>query len=318
MWRLKVLVQFVLAWVPGGERLNYLMQRLRGSHAPAIAVNHALSIIRELAGLREFAKIEGCCAVEVGTGWDAAGAICLFLLGAKSVHTFDHMRHLRADLIANLLHALNSRCGEVASVTGIPETVLKRRLTLIEPNMDLEEMLKRMGIVYYAPGDATHTDLPEAGVDLLYSSDVLEHVPESVLHGIAKESARIVKPGGIGFHHIAMGDHYATAKNGLSLCHFLKYPQWLWNFFVQNSISYHNRLRERHFIDAFRASGAEVKVIDHVVHPRDLEAVRSLKVDKRFSEMTPEELAVSNSMLAIFYPAHAASRDAAGRVGGLQ
>ena len=34
MWKLKVLIQFVLALLPAGELVNYLLQLLNRSHSP--------------------------------------------------------------------------------------------------------------------------------------------------------------------------------------------------------------------------------------------------------------------------------------------
>ena len=50
MWKLKILIQFILAVFPGGERVNFLLQHLAGSHAPkAWSMTLALQAVGSVA-----------------------------------------------------------------------------------------------------------------------------------------------------------------------------------------------------------------------------------------------------------------------------
>jgi hypothetical protein len=69
----------------------------------------------------------------------------------------------------------------------------------------------------------------------------------------------------------------------------------LWAFFVKNKISYHNRLREKQFLDVFKSHGAKIKWIENKTDQADVEALKNMKIDKRFAGMTYEELAVHYS-----------------------
>ena len=68
-----------------------------------------------------------------------------------------------------------------------------------------------------------------------------------------------------------------------------------------NRISYHNRLREKQFIEIFLSHGASVKVVSHTIESANLEALKTMRVDPAFAGMTHEELAVSSALLAVSF-----------------
>jgi len=99
MWKLKVLTQFVLAHVPFGEAINHrlqLMNSLRDERKLQVRLEAIGNGLRRLV---ETTPIESATVVEVGTGWDALPTIMLYAAGARHIHTYDHIRHLRAELV---------------------------------------------------------------------------------------------------------------------------------------------------------------------------------------------------------------------------
>ena len=301
MWRLKLLLQFVLGRLPWGEQINHLLQRIKGSFASPRVKNNVLGIISHLVAVGRLAKIEGSEVVEIGTGWDAIAPLALYLLGAKTTTSYDRFPHLRLRLARGVLDQMEILLDQIALMTAIPKPLLKERLARLKSAVGLEMLLKSARIIYKAPGDAGRTELEDCSIDIIFSNSVLEHVPNSVLHEFTREARRILKPGSTAVHFIGLGDHYAGNGRGISGVNFLKYsPNW-WNFFVQNQIGYHNRLREKQFIELFRSHGASVQVISHAIRPDDLKALKTLKIDPSFAGMTHEELAVHTTLLAIFF-----------------
>jgi hypothetical protein len=77
----------------------------------------------------------------------------------------------------------------------------------------------------------------------------------------------------------------------------------MWALLVKNKFSYHNRLRERDFLDRLRTHGASILDVQSRTDPADLEQVRRMKIDRRFNGYTPEELAVHRTeVIASFVP----------------
>jgi hypothetical protein len=301
MWKLKVLIQFILAHVPHGESLNFLLQEARGSRSPERLRQRIRGLIGELAFLQRQFDLEGKTVVEVGTGWDAINTVLLALFGARQIYSYDHVRHLRFPSIRNVLNELNSMASEFADGAGLPEATFRRRLDVLLEACDLSALLETACITYVAPGDACMTDLPDHTVDLFYSYAVLEHVSIEVVHCLCTEAKRVLKSDGRVFHYIGEHDHYADVSPSLSKVNFLKYPEWPWRFLVKNKISYHNRLREREFLKIFAAHGARVESINSYVDERDLELLRTMKIDKRFTGMSNRELAVHATRVVLSF-----------------
>jgi SAM-dependent methyltransferase len=224
------------------------------------------------------------------------------MLGARTVYTYDHVCHVRLALVRNVINQIEKDISQIASSAGIPRNVLEQRVAQLKSLPDTRMIFEWAGIVYMAPADATRTGLPNYSVDLIYSYGVLEHVPEQVIHDLADEAKRILKPGASACHTIGLGDHCANGRNGLSYVNFLKYSPRLWNLFMDNKISFHNRLREKQFLDLFRQHGAEVRILDHVIKDSDLQTLKTLRIHPCFAGMTHEELAVFSTRIAIFFP----------------
>jgi SAM-dependent methyltransferase len=301
MWQLKLLAQFGLAHIPGGQKLNYWMQVATGKHSIANLNNYVNSVMARFAILPKVRPLDNLSVVEIGTGWEATSALALSLYGAGPIYTFDHVRHLRFVRSHQAVEQMWLSVDRLAEATSIPKALLAERLSALRSAPDLETLLDRARITYRAPADAASTGLPDRSVDVVFSHEVLGHIPPPVLHQITEETKRVLKPGGMALHFIGMDDPFATSRNGLSAMNFLRYsPRW-WDFFVQNKIASNNRLREKEYIDLFRSHGATVRVIDHIVRPKDVEAVKNMKVHPRFAGMTPEELAVRYSLIAFSF-----------------
>lgn len=292
MWRLKVLIQFVLAHAPFGEAINHRLQRVNAIRrgGKEFIRDRVAEVADGLETLQKIKPIAGLEVVEIGTGWDALPTLMLYQRGATKIHTFDHLPHLRLDMAKKVVDILREDRDSNERMA---------RLSLAET---LPDMLSRAGIIYHAPGDATKTGLPDKSIDLYYSFAVLEHVPEVTAARVVEEARRVLKPDGIYYALIGLHDHYNGFDRRVSKVNFLKYPEWLWAFLVKNKISYHNRLRERDFLHMLKLYGAEIIHLNSITDPGDLDRVKAMKVNKMFASYTPEELAVTRTEIIARFP----------------
>jgi len=294
-WKLKVLTQFALSRLPAGEQMNYFLQTLHGSHSEANIFHRIGTIAKRLAFLCEQRTIHGTRVLEVGTGWAPLNPLLLYMLGATEIHSYDHARHLRLRVARRCVAALERAIPSLAKVLPVEAAALHRRMRPLKCASTLDELLARAGIIYKAPADACRSGVTDKSIDVFYTYAVLEHVPREAVIGLAKESARVLKPDGIAFHAIGCHDHYNGY--GVSKVNFLQYPEWAWKLFVKNRISYHNRMREKEYLAIFRSFGAEMVAVQSLIDPSDVERVRQMKVDKQFKGMSAEELAVTGSIV---------------------
>ena len=300
-WQLKATVQLLLSCLPKGEHLNYWLQCLRGAYSATGSANRAVQITERLQTFAKYRKIEDGTVVEIGTGWSAQTALMLYFSGAKSIHTYDIVRHVRFKLMRMVIDGVSEKLDEMATAIGTPRSVMEERLSALESATDVESLFKAANITYHAPADGAATGLPEKSVDVIFTYGVLEHVPEAVLHMFAEEEKRILKPDGVAYHHVAPGDHLAHLDKRIGQVNFLKFSDWFWRIIGQNRIVYQNRLREKQYVDLFESHGAEVTVFNSRIDPRDLELLKNMKLNRRFAEFTPEELAVDLTDLLVSY-----------------
>lgn len=302
MWKHKVAIQCILAHIPYGEHLNHALQRVSGSWGAQQAKSRLVPRARSITSVSEHIKLEGATVVEVGPGWDLIGSILLHLLGAKTIYAYDHVPHARLSLVGYLLQGARLGLRELSELTGVGQDLLEKRVGALEGASTLEELMERAGIIYCAPADACRTGLGKQSVDLFFSYAVLEHVPPQIVDDLTREARRVLRSDGVLFHVISMGDHYNQADSRLSSVNFLKYPEWLWNLLVQNRISYHNRMRECEFLGIFSRHEGQILRQRSSVDSKALKALQTMRVCRRFANMTPEQLAVERTEIAMRFP----------------
>lgn len=113
--------------------------------------------------------------------------------------------------------------------------------------------LEKIGIayiLYYA------CDIPARNgvIDVIMSYSTLEYIPLRLLEKLFYEFKRIAKSDAIIIHFINLLDHYSDSDKRIPKFNFYKYEHDIWERFYNNSIHYHNRLRN------FRLSKVAQKV----------------------------------------------------------
>ncbi len=301
MWKLKVLTQFILAHLPKGEKVNYLLQLLNKSHTPEKTARRIIELTKQLQHITKYINIEGSTVLEIGTGWDAISPVLFYLMGAKACYTYDHIPQVRFTLVREVINQITNRVDQIHMIASLPKSLIMNRIKQLKEASNLKHLFTLTNIIYNAPGDPTQTALANNTVDLVYSNAVLEHLPAKMIHDLTKESKRILGENGIAYHAIDLSDHYVRFDKKISKVNFLKYPEWLWNLFVKNNISYHNRLREKQFLDIFTSYGAKIRSIKNKIDQLDLQVLKTMKIDNCFARMTDEELAVHYSEIILSF-----------------
>lgn len=302
MWRLKMILQFILAYTPWGLELNHMLQRAKGSHSVDRMRVRSLMLARKIRSIEDYKRIQGSRIMDIGTGWTGVNLVLFHVFGAREIYTFDKYPHLKFDLVLRVVEGLRHDQEELAKIGGLPVNTVARRLDGLAASASLQDLLDKTCIRYAAPADATSTDIDPGSVDIVFTYHVFEHVPRKVVHGFVEESVRILTDSGIAFHAIGLGDHSRYASKSVSPVRFLKYPEWIFRLLVKNRISYHNRMRERDFLEILEEHTVEVLSVNHETHPQDtnnatppdiVEHIRKLgTLDSQFARFTPEELAV--------------------------
>jgi SAM-dependent methyltransferase len=299
-WRVKGAIQKVLGHVPGGGRMHYLLQRLGGG-----LTNFGGECDRKvedwglMMGHLRSSKLElyGATLLEMGTGWYPTFPVCLWLGGAKRIHTFDLNRHLKPEKTVALVERLENHVETIAEQSALASSEVDMR------RRDLLRALQRGASItsatdgaidYHAPADAAKTGLPDASVDIVFSNSVLEHVPGPVIDECFREAHRIIKPGGVVFHSVNCGDHYAYIDRSISQLHYLKYSESRWQKW-NNAFLYQNRLRAEDFTAMAKKIGFAIEIDTSRPHPKRVKQLAEIEVHPSFSERySRDQLAITS------------------------
>ncbi len=298
-WRIKGAIQKVLGYVPGGDRLHYVLQR-RGGGLTDFGRECDIKVDdwRLMMGHLRTAKIPlvGARLLEMGTGWYPTFPFCLYLAGASRVYTVDLTRHLQHDLVAALADRLQAHVPLIAREAGLPEDdVAARQRALAEALRAGATVQAATGDVvhYRAPADAAKTGLPDACLDVVFSNSVLEHVPGHVIEACFAEAHRVLRPGGIVFHSVNCGDHYAYADRRIDQLHYLRYSEAAWQKW-NNEFLYQNRLRAVDFTEMARRTGFAIEIDTSRASKERLAQLDRIRVDPYFARYSREQLAITS------------------------
>jgi SAM-dependent methyltransferase len=218
----------------------------------------------------------------------------LALGGAESVQTVDVNPWLTFSYARETWCALKPHLSEIAEMCRSSEREVHARYARVPQAIrTLDQLLEPLNIRYVYPGDARDTGLAADSVDIVLSSNVLEHIPRDVQEGIHRESLRILRAGGIAVHRFNPQDHYATVDRRITHANFLRYSSEEWHWYGGSGLAYHNRLRSRDFSQMFAAAGFSLEISRTRIDARSLESIQSgeLPIHPEFAGYSPQELA---------------------------
>jgi hypothetical protein len=247
-WKLKAAVQRVCSAVPGGHRINYLLQRHVTHGVPIsdevlgddidLAVDH-IARLTDVAGR----DVRPGRFFEFGAGWDRHGPQILWCLGVDHQVVVDVRPLARPELVLDIARRLAS-CDR-------PELLRRPPIT---SGTDAWDHLRSLGIDYRAPSDARATGLPAGSIDVVTSTNTLEHIPPRDIVAIYREARRLLAPDGLMSFQIDYRDHYSYFDPTISIYNFLQYSEQDWARFSPD-LHFQNRLRHADHLELLTQAG---------------------------------------------------------------
>ena len=291
-WLAKAVLQGALSHAPGGERLNYVIQRRLLRTLPlSVAGFHAKAAraFEHFDAFREFVRADPADAAfyEFGAGWDLIIPLTYYALGVERQTLVDVRPLARLELVEASIRTFEN---ERVWLEAKAERPLR---SLGEPRIaSVDELRERFGIEYLAPRDAGDTRLPDGSFDFISSTDTLEHIPVHELGRVFGECGRLLRPGGVFSSRVDLEDHYSHFDRSLSDLNFLRFGDRTWRM-LNPSLHHQSRLRYPDYVRLLRDSGFEiVRERTSRVSDAELERLRELKLAKRFRAYSPGDLTV--------------------------
>lgn len=305
-WKVKAHLLAILSRIPAGTKCYHSLQQVFRTNK--LHLDRDLGRAFELVNLAEEVErpIKDASVLEVGTGWRPLVPFVYSLIGAKNILTVDVNPWLTHAYALETWRAIGTRLELIAAETNTPLVDIRERYRRVDFSVtDLDDFLAQVGVTYLYPGDARNTNLPESSIDMVISSNVLEHIPHDIQAAIHDESLRILKPGGVAVHRFNPQDHYSTVDSTITNANFLRYSLREWNWLGGSGLAYHNRLRAPAYRKLFVDAGFDLKICRERVDQRSLKAIESgeLPLAAEFSSELPRDLAVDYMWVVAEKPA---------------
>jgi SAM-dependent methyltransferase len=297
-WKLKATLQNIFSHLPNGKNINYFFQKNVTKNLPIneSKIQEKLEIANiHIDNFREYGNkpFEQAIFYEFGAGWDIAQPLIFYSLGINHQILVDIRKLVKIELINNSIQRLQD-----SNISNKVERVPKH---IIDDKNNLVSLLKELyGIDYRAPADARDTKIKEKTIDCITSTNTLEHIPPEDIKAILKESHRILRDDGIMSFQIDYQDHYSYFDKNISVYNFLEFSEINWNLFFNPSLHYQNRLRHNDYLDIIDDVGFEI-LSDKYIEGQlaDIEKIKSLDLDQKFSKYSLSELAVRGTQIVL-------------------
>ncbi len=284
-WTTKSAVLRALDKIPGGDELHYLLQRrvTKSLPRPRARIPEYVANFRRHVGAFRAREIDfgKGLLMSFGAGWDLLENLVYYAYGVNRQVVFDIKPLARADLVDGLAASL---------ALEPPEGSLRRPFPPLGANLK-SALSSKYGIDYRAPGDARNTELPTQSVDMIATSDTLEHIPKQALIEIISECRRVIAPTGVASMSIDYSDHFSHFDASISPYNFLRFDSGEWRRHNMAS-HFQNRMRHRDYAELFRNAGFSVAGQEVVRPPNWPELLRRQPIATEFSGAEAEDLAI--------------------------
>jgi len=257
--------------------------RARGLPAHYLArANSNLRILEERNLIKNGAKV-----MEIGTGWahwEALFIRCFYDVTTVAMDVWDNRQFSGFIRFAT---ELNERLGELdrpAEQVEHARGVLDRVLACAS----FEAVYEALSFRYVLGVEHAYQSIADGTLDLIFSSDVLEHVPASATLGMLQQHHRMLKPGGATAHQIVMTDHLRIYDRSVHPKNYLRYSDRTWQLLFANDVQYINRLQVNDWQRLFLAGGFKVETI-----VRNTTDLSGLPLAEQFKSAPAEDLEVA-------------------------
>ena len=292
-WKIKAHALAILSRVPGSRFWYQTLRRIRGIN-PCDADREIRKALELINLTRESGRtLQDAVVLELGTGERPFVPFMMRLAGAKQVVTLDITRWLNIRELRETYQELRTRIPSIAHHLQMDLAEVESRFPKqLEDQGTVESLLQPFQIEYHCPANAQSTQLGDQSVDVVVSSNVLEHLAPEVLLAAHAETKRILKPDGAVVHRFNPEDHFAETDWTITGVNCLQYTARQWYWYGGSGLAYHNRLRCVEHRECMERAGLETIISRVRTNHRALRALETgaVKVAPEFERFTPEEL----------------------------
>jgi SAM-dependent methyltransferase len=284
-WQTKSSVLRALDMLPsGGDNLHYFLQRNITRSLPRSIqqiLKYAASHRRHIEAFRSRGiELSNGLLMSFGAGWDLFENIVFYGYGINRQIVLDIKPLARIELIDGIAAYLSENPLEGAAPRPFAPL-----------GGDLKGgLLRHYGINYLAPTDARATTLAPGSVDMIATTNTLEHIPKDVIADIMKECRRLIAPHGVVSMTVDYSDHFAHADPSITVYNFLSIEAEKWR---RHNVDRHfqNRLRHSDYVRLFQEAAFKI-VTQEPIRPPDWKSLLERQtIVREFQGYEAEDLA---------------------------
>ncbi|OGI00449.1 MAG: hypothetical protein A2Y25_11915 [Candidatus Melainabacteria bacterium GWF2_37_15] len=265
----KCCFQWFCSCIPGGQELNYMLQRHFTKSLPVSKKKFLEKAEMARKHYENFKKFSASPAgyvnyYEFGAGWDLISPLVLHSLGVNRLNIIDIKRLIKPELVSDTIEKVYAYKNDIE----------------LRPDNLISVLRDKFSIHYEAPKNAKQTGFDDDSMDFIASNVTFEHIPTKDIPAVLDECYRILKPGGIFSLNIDYQDHWSYFDKSISHYNFLKYSEkeWAW---LNPPIHYQNRIRHKEFVELLKAT--KFTILEEINTPstkEDMETLKSLNISE--------------------------------------
>lgn len=234
-------------------------------------------------------SLDGFVCLELGTGWVHWEALFTSLFYDVNFILFDVWDNRQFLGFTHYANQLRNRLRLEIQRTDEELSRAEVRLDQILACESFDEVYNLLGWKYVINPDGSLHAISEQSIDLIISSDVLEHVYADSVHALMRDHFRILRPGGHAAHQIVFNDHLAIYDSEVHPKNYLRYSDAVWRLIGHNDVQYINRIQPSEFDGHFLESGLLIK--EKIV--TDSCDLSCLNVSQRYKHFSLDDLQTS-------------------------
>lgn len=229
---------------------------------------------------------DGMRGLELGPGWVHWDSTFLRLFHDMHISLFDVWDNRQFDAFHRYITDFKAHVGTSVDVGAAGNEKARELIDKLAKAGSFEDVYELLGFDYNIDANGSLGGFADDTFDLIYSSDVLEHVDETILEDYIKSVARILKPGGCTYHQIVIADHLCIYDRSVNEKNYLRYSDKQWRRWFNNDVQYINRVQNSEWLRMFDDAGLEQ--VAHEITVR--ESIENLNIDPQFAGLSKDDL----------------------------
>jgi SAM-dependent methyltransferase len=301
-WRLKVAAYKLLAAMPGGSAFyRFSQQQITKSITPTPErvgqkIEVAMRYFDWLEKHNKLSQLLKGVHLDFGSGWHPTIPFLYYSMGVERQYLFDISPVMDGQMVVETLRVFLAMVAE----KNWPH---RARLCRLPPQMaggDWQKYLDGIGITYHAPYSDIFPSL--AGkVDVVTSTQVLLHIPPSVMPDCFRQIHNCLKPGGLFLATVHLRDILAGCfQTGLQKYRQLRYSPETWEKWINSPLMSFNRLKAPDYRSFLENAGFGIRHFEiEAGTATEINELDQVPIDPWFQKYSREELAARHLFFAV-------------------